>query len=194
MRPAKESDLPLLFHALRENNEHLRPWSPAPLPGEKRVTLTIAAREIARWRRLWRRDDTYALYLFPREDPKTIIGRVTIGRISRGVFQNAYVGYWIDRERQGTGLMTEAMEGALAFAFRAASGLGLHRLQAAIMPRNPASIRVIEKCGFRREGYAERYLKIADCWEDHMIFAMTSEEYAGERPAGGLQERRPANV
>jgi [ribosomal protein S5]-alanine N-acetyltransferase len=180
MRPARENDVPLLFHALRRNSEHLRAWSPARAPGEKRVTLTIAAREIARWRTLWRRDDTYALYLFPREDPTTLIGRVTLGRISRGVFQNAYAGYWIDRERQGTGLMTEAMKGALVFAFEQ---LGLHRVQAAIMPHNPGSIRVAEKCGFRKEGYAERYLKIEGRWEDHLIFALTEEEHPRRRSA-----------
>jgi ribosomal-protein-alanine N-acetyltransferase len=173
LRAARESDVPLLFHALRRNNDYLRAWSPAPAPGEKRVTLTLVAREIARWRSLWRRDDTYAFYLFPREDPSVIIGRITLGRISRGVFQNAYTGYWIDRERQGTGLMTEAMKAALGFAF---DRLGLHRVQAAIMPHNPGSIRVAEKCGFRKEGYAERYLKIADRWEDHVIFAITEEE------------------
>jgi ribosomal-protein-alanine N-acetyltransferase len=174
MRPARETDVPLLFNALRRNTEYLRAWSPAPAAGEKRVTLTLVAREIARWRTLWRRGDTYAFYLFPREDPATIIGRLTLGRISRGVFQNAYTGYWIDRDRQGTGLTTEAMTGALGFAFEK---LGLHRVQAAIMPHNPGSIRVVEKCGFRKEGYAERYLKIADVWEDHLIFAITEEEH-----------------
>jgi ribosomal-protein-alanine N-acetyltransferase len=183
MRAARETDVPLLFNALRRNSEYLRAWSPAPVPGEKRVTLTLVAREIARWRSLWRRGDTYAFYLFPREDPNTIIGRLTLGRISRGVFQNAYTGYWIDRERQGTGLMTEAMKGALGFAF---DKLRLHRVQAAIMPHNPGSIRVAEKCGFRKEGYAERYLKIADRWEDHVIFAITEEDHARAHAVEGV--------
>lgn len=175
LRLTKEAEVPLVFHALRKNSEYLRPWSPEPSPGEKRVTLTLAAREVARWRGLWRRGDTYALYLFPRDAPKTIVGRVTLGRISRGVFQNAYVGYWIDRDRQGTGLMTEALTAALGFAF---GTLGLHRVQAAIMPHNASSVRVVEKCGFRKEGYAERYLKIQGRWEDHLLFALTEEELA----------------
>jgi ribosomal-protein-alanine N-acetyltransferase len=62
------------------------------------------------------------------------------------------------------------------FAFGPAE---LHRLQAAIMPRNAASLRVIEKLEFRREGYAERYLQIAGRWEDHILFAKTSEEHVG---------------
>ena len=70
--------------------------------------------------------------------------------------------------------MTEGIQAVLDFAFGPA---GLHRVQAAIMPRNPRSLRVIEKLGFRREGYAERYLQIAGKWEDHVVFARTREEH-----------------
>ncbi len=76
--------------------------------------------------------------------------------------------------RQGQGLMTEGIRLALGFAFGAA---GLHRVQAAIMPRNQASLRVVEKVGFRREGFAQRYLQIAGKWEDHLLFAITQEEW-----------------
>jgi len=95
--------------------------------------------------------------------------------VLRGAFQNAYLGYWIDGERQGRGLTTEAVVAATSFAFEAA---GLHRVQAAVMPRNLASQRVLEKAGYRREGVAERYLCIAGRWEDHQIFALTAEEWA----------------
>jgi ribosomal-protein-alanine N-acetyltransferase len=56
-------------------------------------------------------------------------------------------------------------------------GLGLHRVQAGVMPQNGRSIRVLEKNGFRREGLAERYLRIAGRWEDHLLFALTAEEH-----------------
>ncbi len=85
----------------------------------------------------------------------------------------AYLGYWTDVDHQGRGVCTEALGAVLAFAFGPAE---LHRLQAAIMPRNERSLRVIEKLGFRREGYAERYLHIAGNWEDHVLFARTREE------------------
>jgi ribosomal-protein-alanine N-acetyltransferase len=71
--------------------------------------------------------------------------------------------------------MTEAVRGAFAFAFGAAK---LHRVQIAIMPRNVASLRVMEKLGVRREGIAPRYLRIAGAWEDHVIFAVTAEDWA----------------
>jgi ribosomal-protein-alanine N-acetyltransferase len=174
LRPGRESDVGTLLHALRKNADHLRPWSPAPPPGQKRPTLASAAHEIARFRALWRRGISCAFYLFHGEDKKRIVGRATLGTISRGVFQNAYLGYWIDEDLQGTGLMTEAVRKVVDFAFSEAE---LHRVQAGVMPRNAGSIRVLEKCGFRREGQAERYLKIADRWEDHVLFAVTAEEW-----------------
>ena len=178
LRPAREADVPALYRALRKNADHLRPWSPAPPPEERRPTLTTAAREVARWRALWKRGESFALYAFARAAEESaaneLVGRVTLGRVTRGVFQNAYLGYWMDATRQGQGLMTEAVRAALGFAF---GPLGLHRVQAAVMPRNARSIRVVEKLGLRREGFAERYLQIAGVWEDHVLFAVTAEEW-----------------
>ena len=96
----------------------------------------------------------------------------------RGAFLNAYLGYWIDAEHEGRGLMTESVTAAVDFVFTV---VGLHRVQAAVMPRNLGSARVLEKVGFRREGYAERYLAIAGTWEDHLIFGLTAEEWPVKR-------------
>lgn len=174
LRALKTTDVPALYQALKRNADHLRPYSPAPAAEDRRVTLTSAARQVARWRGLWRSGDTYALFAWPRKEAvKTIIGRLTLGRITRGAFQNAYLGYWIDHEREKQGLTSEAVHAALEFAF---GTLALHRVQAGVMPHNLASIRVLEKNGFRKEGFAERYLQIAGRWEDHVIFAITAEE------------------
>lgn len=177
LRPLVPADIPALYRALRRNADHLRPVSPAPLPEDRRVTLALATREVQRWRTLWRRGDTFALYIYPREEDRgartRIIGRVSLNRVTRGAFQNCYLGYFIDKDEQGKGLMTEAVRCALRFAF---GPLGLHRVQAAIMPRNSASQRVADRCGFRKEGLARRYLQIAGQWEDHELFALTAEE------------------
>ncbi|MGH7282594.1 MAG: GNAT family N-acetyltransferase [Polyangiaceae bacterium] len=182
LRPLVPADIPALYRALRRNADYLRPVSPAPPPEDRRVTLALATREVQRWRTLWRRSDTYALYMYPREEdggPKTrIIGRVSLTRLTRGAFQNCYLGYFIDKDEQGKGLMTEAVRCALTFAF---GPLGLHRVQAAIMPRNAPSRRVAVRCGFREEGLARRYLQIAGQWEDHEILALTSEEWPKEQ-------------
>jgi ribosomal-protein-alanine N-acetyltransferase len=97
----------------------------------------------------------------------------------RGAFMNAHLGYWIDGEYQGQGFATEAVGNALALAFGA---LGLHRVQAAVMPHNAASLRVLAKLGFRKEGECARYLQIAGRWEDHHLFAMTREEWETPSP------------
>jgi len=131
-----------------------------------------------RHRREWKNGQAYVLLVTERGDANTIIGRVALTGVLRGAFQNAYLGYWIDESRQNRGLMTEAVRAVTAFAFESA---GLHRVQAAVMPRNRPSQRVLEKVGYRREGVALRYLCIAGTWEDHILFAMTADEWT-EQP------------
>ena len=174
LRPPRASDVPELRHLLRVNAEHLRPWEPAPAPGEDPTSLTAVANRVACQRRDWKRDDSYSLLLTLRERGEPIVGRITLGGVRRGAFQNAHVGYWIDREHQRRGLTSEGVAGAFAFAFGMAK---LHRLQIAIMPRNLASLRVMEKLGARKEGLAEGYLRIAGRWEDHVVFAVTREDW-----------------
>jgi ribosomal-protein-alanine N-acetyltransferase len=142
--------------------------------GEYGASLTSVSRALLRQRADWKRGAAFAFYLAAREDERRVLGRVQLGGILRGAFLNAYLGYWIDAREQGRGLMTEAVNAATAFAFGEAQ---LHRVQAAVMPNNPSSLRVLEKVGYRREGFAHRYLCIAGKWEDHAIFAMTVEEW-----------------
>jgi ribosomal-protein-alanine N-acetyltransferase len=174
LRPPRTSDVPEMRRALRKNDAHLRPWSVAPAVGEDPTSLTSVSRLVLRHRGEWKRGQSHVLLVTPREDERSIIGRVALGGVLRGAFQNAYLGYWIDSDHQGRGLMTEAVRAATAFAFGDAT---LHRVQAAVMPRNVASQRVLEKVGYRREGFCERYLCIAGSWEDHVIFAVTAEEW-----------------
>ena len=180
LRAPRASDVPELRRLTRRNAEHLRPWEPAAATGEDPTSLTAVTNRVTRQRRDWKRGDAYALLVTLRTPDEPIVGRVNLGGILRGAFLNAYVGYWIDLEHQGRGLMTEAVRGAFSFAFGVG---GLHRLQIAIMPRNPASLRVMEKIGVRREGVAERFLRIAGSWEDHVIFAVTREEWEARAEA-----------
>jgi ribosomal-protein-alanine N-acetyltransferase len=103
---------------------------------------------------------------------------MNVSSIQRGPFQNAYVGYWIDERMAGKGYTPEALVVAMRFAFE---DLRLHRLQIAIIPRNRPSRRVVEKLGLRLEGIAERYLEINGVWEDHMRYAITTEEWQERR-------------
>jgi [ribosomal protein S5]-alanine N-acetyltransferase len=98
---------------------------------------------------------------------------LNITNITRGIFQNGSVGYSIDEKDNGKGLMSKALSLGKETAF---SELGLHRLQAAVMPHNVGSIHVLEKNGFKKEGYARRYLKINGIWEDHVLFAALADD------------------
>jgi ribosomal-protein-alanine N-acetyltransferase len=174
LRPAAVTDVLELRRVLRANAAHLQPWTVAPAAGEDAVSHASVSRTVARYGREWRRGQSFVLLLCPRDDEGRIVGRVTLGGILRGAFQNAHLGYWIDAKHQGRGLMTEAVRAATTFALGPAR---LHRVQAAAMPRNGASQRVLEKAGYRREGLAARYLHIAGAWEDHVIFSVTTEEW-----------------
>lgn len=180
LRAPRTSDVADLRRHLRENAEHLRPWNPSPVPGEDPVSLTSLSAQILRQRRQWKRGEAYVLFVTARDERGTrdarepLLGRVAFTGVVRGVFQNAYLGYWMDARNLGRGLMTEAVHAALRFAFEDAL---LHRVQAAIMPHNAPSLRVAEKLGFRYEGDAPRYLFIGGDWQLHRIFAMTYEEF-----------------
>jgi ribosomal-protein-alanine N-acetyltransferase len=176
LRPARTSDVGEIRRVLRANTEHLRPWSVAPAPGDDPASLTSVSRAILRYRREWKRGQAFVLFVSRRDDERRIVGRIALGGILRGAFQNAYLGYWIDAGHQGRGFMTEAVSATTTFAFGAAA---LHRVQAAVMPSNKASLRVLEKVGYRREGSAARYLCIAGTWEDHVLFAVTADEWPG---------------
>lgn len=104
-----------------------------------------------------------------------LVGRVTLSQVFRKAFRNCYLGYWVGEEHNGRGYATAAVRAAVDYAF---GDLGLHRVQANVMTKNPRSGRVLEKAGFRREGLALRYLQIAGRWEDHHLYALTSEDVA----------------
>ncbi|MGH7438504.1 MAG: GNAT family N-acetyltransferase [Polyangiaceae bacterium] len=173
LRAPRTEDVAALRLVLRKNSAHLQPWSVTPAPGEDPASLTSVSRSVLRYRKEWKQGQAYVLLITPRGNEREILGRVALGGIQRGAFLNAHLGYWIDAAHEGQGLMTEAVREATAFAFAA---LGLHRVQAAVMPRNQASHRVLEKVGYRREGMALRYLFIAGAWEDHVLYALTRED------------------
>ena len=140
---------------------------------QTRSPLRVSA-DVARIRNEWRKDLRFTVFAFRKGDERTVLGRLSL-QVQRGVFQNAYLGYWCDVDEQGRGLTTECVRAMVTFAF---GPLGLHRVQAAVMPNNPGSLRVLDKVGFRREGLAERYLQIAGAWADHVLLATTVEEWA----------------
>ncbi|MEO6334066.1 MAG: GNAT family protein, partial [Pyrinomonadaceae bacterium] len=108
-------------------------------------------------------------FLICRSADEAIVGQINLSQIFRKSFQNAYLGYQLFSEFTGHGYMTEAVGHALRFAF---SGLALHRLEANVQPTNLPSIRVLTRCGFTKEGFSRRYLKIGGRWRDHERWAI----------------------
>ena len=158
------------------NREFLRPWEPVRDEGYYTLEAAVAAIDAQQADRAADRG-----YAFGILEGGALVGYVNLNAVVRGVFQNAYLGYAVAEAANGRGVATEAVREATRIAFEE---LGLHRVQAAVMPRNAGSIRVLEKTGFRREGYAQGYLLISGMWEDHILFARTSD-------AGRDSERRP---
>lgn len=117
-------------------------------------------------------------YAFGIEETGTgaLVGRIALSNVVRSAWGNATIGYFVGEPWNGRGYATAAVAQVLRVAF---GDLGLHRVQAAVLPANAASTRVLERNGFRREGLAERYLNIAGRWQDHVILAITSEEWTG---------------
>lgn len=128
-----------------------------------------------------RRTDT-ACFLICRATDHTIVGAINLSQIFMGGFRSAYLGYYIGAPYAGQGLMSEALQLVLRYAFK---HLKLHRLEANVQPRNLSSIALIRRAGFEREGYSRRYLKVCGKWRDHERWAILSEDWkdAGAKPA-----------
>jgi len=98
-----------------------------------------------------------------------LLGGLTLTNIRRGVAQAGSLGYWIGQPHARRGLMTAAVNALIPFVF---CTLRLHRLEAACIPSNIASVRLLEKTGFTREGFAREYLCINGLWQDHLLYAL----------------------
>jgi ribosomal-protein-alanine N-acetyltransferase len=168
IRPLTLDDAGALLDLRVRNNDFLAEWEPRR-PADW-LTPKVQRADLRRSEDLWAADRGFH---FAIVHDGSLVGRIALNEVVRGSFQNAYLGYWIDEASGGNGYATDAVRLILRFAFDEAR---LHRVQAAVMPRNAASIRVLEKAGFRREGIAARYLRIADAWEDHILFARTAED------------------
>lgn len=124
-----------------------------------------------------RRADS-ASFLICRTEDGAIAGAINLSQIFRSRFQNAYLGYYIGAPYAGRAYMTEALRLMLRYAF---DELKLHRLEANIQPQNHASIALVKRAGFSREGFSRRYLKICGRWRDHERWAIIAEDWKAIR-------------
>lgn len=152
--------------ALRETSrEFLVPWEPT-WPADD-LSRGAFRRRLKRYSEDQRNDLAYPYFIFRNEDEK-LVGGLTITNIRRGVAQAGSLGYWMGAGYARRGYMTAAVRVLVPFAF---STLKLHRVEAACIPDNAASVRLLEKTGFTHEGYAREYLCINGSWQDHLLYA-----------------------
>lgn len=152
------------------SREFLCPWEPT-WPSDD-LTRSAFRRRVKRYTRDIREDHAYPFFIFNSSDD-TLVGGLTFSNIRRGVSQACSLGYWIGAPHARQGHMSRAVKATIPFVFDA---LKLHRLEAACLPSNRASISLLRKCGFTEEGYARRYLCINGIWQDHLLFALLSED------------------
>jgi ribosomal-protein-alanine N-acetyltransferase len=152
--------------ALRETSrDFLTPWEPT-WPDDD-LTRGAFRRRIKRYAEDLRADQGYA-FLIVRNTDGALVGGLTLANIRRGVAQAGSLGYWMGLPFVRQGYMTAAVRAVIPFAFAA---LRLHRVEAACIPSNAGSTRLLENTGFVREGYAREYLCINGTWQDHLLYA-----------------------
>ena len=120
------------------------------------------------------RVDTTVCFFICRRTDRRLLGSINLSQIVRGLFQSAYLGYHISAEFAGQGYMTEAVALMLRYTF---VDLKLHRVEANIQPGNAASIALVRRAGFTKEGFSRRYLKICGRWRDHERWAILAEDW-----------------
>jgi len=152
----------------------LERWEPIAEAGTADPAIDFEAfrSRCAAWERQRHFDAAYGFGLFL--DTGRFAGEVSLGSVQRGPFQMGYIGYWIDQSCGGNEYVPEGVVLLIRYAFET---LRLHRLEAAIVPRNSSSRRVADKLGLRDEGTAVRFLQIQGVYEDHIRYAMTVEEW-----------------
>jgi [ribosomal protein S5]-alanine N-acetyltransferase len=153
-----------------ESRAFLTPWEPT-WPADD-LTRSAFRRRLRRHAREMREDLGYPFLVF-RDADRVLLGGVTLTNVRRGVAQAANLGYWIGGPHARKGYMTAAVAALIPFAH---GPLRLRRIEAACLPNNAASVRLLEKLNFVREGYAREYLCIAGIWQDHLMYAHLADD------------------
>ncbi len=176
LRPPQLRDWQAWAELRAASRDFLTPWEPT-WPSDA-LTRSAYRRRIRRQIRDASDDIGYAFFVM-RESDDALLGGITLSNVQRGAAQSCSVGYWVGKPHAGRGYMTQALTCTLVHCFNT---LGVNRVEAACMPNNRASQKLLERCGFRREGYARNYLRINGAWRDHLLFAVLVDHW--KAPAG----------
>ncbi len=170
LRIPNESLAEIYLDYLKKNKEFFKPFT--PLRSEDYFVLDKQKELFEEKHLLALEDKNFSFLISEKPKPDIIIGDIHLSNIIRGVFQSCYLGYKISEEQNGKGYASEAVHECIRFAF---DTIRLHRIEANVMPSNQASIKVLLKSGFKKEGLAKKYLKINGKWEDHSQYAILND-------------------
>jgi [ribosomal protein S5]-alanine N-acetyltransferase len=173
LRSPQMADFPQWAELRDYSRDYLTPWEPI-WPSDD-LTRAGFRRRLRRYAEDIATDKSYPFLVF-RESDGAMIGGVTVANVRRGIVQAGTIGYWTGEPHAGLGYMTAALRVLLPTLF---GELNLHRVEAACIPTNAPSIRVLEKCGFTHEGLARRYLCINGAWQDHLLYGLLREDFRG---------------
>jgi ribosomal-protein-alanine N-acetyltransferase len=172
LRPASGSDFAAWARLRADSRDFLTPWEPT-WPDDD-LTRAAFRRRLRRQTEEMARDESFSFLIFDALS-NALLGGLTLGAIRRGVAQAGTLGYWMGAPHARKGRMTRAVAIAAHYGF---STLRLHRIEAACLPQNIASMTLLERNGFQREGVARSYLKINGAWRDHVLYALLEPEAA----------------
>lgn len=182
LRLPRFSDYRQWYPLRSESRCFLEPWEPTWRSDE--LTESSFRGRVVRNEQEYASGQALPLFLFHKPDQR-LLGGLTIGYIRRGAAQCCMIGYWMGERYAGHGHMLRALELAIPYIFK---GLQLHRIEAACIPDNVRSIRLLEKAGFQREGYLREYLKINGEWRDHVMYSLLAKDRS-QRRVQDTQER-----
>ncbi|QJE73360.1 GNAT family N-acetyltransferase [Aerophototrophica crusticola] len=171
VRPPQPKDWKSWADVREASRDFLVPWEPT-WPTDA-LTRDSFLRRVRRQAAEWREDEAYAFLVF-EQGSGNVVGGVGLTNIRRGVAQMGTMGYWVGKAYARHGYTSEAARLVLGFAF---GQLGLHRVEAACLPTNAPSRGLLEKVGFREEGYARAYLRIDGKWADHVLYAILRDDW-----------------
>lgn len=170
LRPLDARHAEAVLSYYERNREFLAPWE--PFRDEWFYTVDHQRRLLEEEVDRMADGRMFKCWIFAKDNPEKIIGMVALSEIVRGSFLSCYMGYKIDGGVKDMGYMSEAVGRMVDYAF---GELGLHRIEANILPRNGASQRVVEKNGFINEGLSRKYIRINGVWEDHIHMVRLNE-------------------
>ena len=171
LRPPQYSDWKAWADERKKNKLYLQPWE--PLWSINELERSSFVKRVRMFERLSHNDQAYSFLIFT-SDNEDFIGEVNISNVQRGIIQSCTIGYWIAKDCEGKGMMSESLELVKEFIF---NELKLHRIEAACLPHNMPSLKVLLKNGFIKEGTARKLLKINDKWQDHTVLSFIIDDF-----------------